>query len=119
MRTADWKTAEDQVAASYKNAGWTILEKNYRRVGTELDLIAERTGTLAFIEIKLRRQESQLRLEELLPPRKKKAITRGARTYLAEFDPPAKTLRFDLVIIWEKEGKQQLEILENIDLQSE
>ena len=47
--------AEDACGAALEADGWTILARRLRTPAGELDLVAEREGMLAFIEVKSRR----------------------------------------------------------------
>ena len=45
--------AGEEVAASFLEAdGWTILERNLRWKGGEIDIVAAREGIIAFTEVK-------------------------------------------------------------------
>ena len=45
----------ETLAAEHLEAqGWTVLERNYRAGPPEIDLIAERGHTVAFVEVKTR-----------------------------------------------------------------
>jgi putative endonuclease len=48
---------EDAVAAWYRDAGYDVLDRNWRVREGELDVIAARAGTLVFCEVKTRRSD--------------------------------------------------------------
>ena len=45
---------EEQAAAFLKNKGYTVLARNYRAPGGEIDLVARFKKTLVFVEVKQR-----------------------------------------------------------------
>lgn len=86
-------------------AGWYLRLKGYRIVATrvktpvgEIDLIARRFGTTAFIEVKARqaRSEEAVALEAVNTSR----ISRAAEYYVARHPALAETpLRFDVIFL--------------------
>ena len=53
-RRAIGKTGEDRAAAWYQERGYRLLARNWRSRQGEIDLIAERAGTVVFCEVKAR-----------------------------------------------------------------
>jgi putative endonuclease len=51
--------AEDKAAAALAAEGWTVLARRLRTPAGELDLVAERDGLLAFVEVKARETLSE------------------------------------------------------------
>lgn len=86
-------------------AAWYLRLKGYRIVATrvktpvgEIDLVARRSGTTAFIEVKSRqsRHETGMALEAVNTRR----IVRAAEYYVARHPALAKTaLRFDVIFL--------------------
>ena len=95
--------AEEWVANRYRQQGWEILAQNYRRRATELDLVAWKQGTLAFVEVKARKQLSPPSeiVRALLPPTKQAALQRGAMIFIQEMEGRLfwRQARFDLVVL--------------------
>ncbi len=68
---------EEQAARYLRRRFYSILERNYRCRFGEIDLIAKRGGTLAFVEVKLRRDRH--RPEAAARDRRSPALARPAR----------------------------------------
>ncbi len=100
-KTSEGFLAEEFIAAELKRHGWQILAQNYRRRGTEIDIIASKNEVLSFVEVKARKHMPQygLDLELLVPTRKKEALKRGALSFLSEKNPNHTTIRFDLFVV--------------------
>jgi Holliday junction resolvase-like predicted endonuclease len=93
------RLGEDLVMESYQKLGWVILARNYRRPGTEIDLIAQNGSMVAFIEVKWRKKAKDL-AENLLPERKKRALLKGSSLFLSEHPKLLwDALRFDLAVV--------------------
>ncbi|MBF0441168.1 MAG: YraN family protein [Oligoflexales bacterium] len=95
---------ENIVVTILEEQNWRILEKNFRCIGSEIDIIATKGETLAFVEVKTRlyKKKSRLIFEDLLTKRKRASLKRGAITYITKIiEEPQnhKTLRFDFAIV--------------------
>lgn len=84
--------------------GYTIKERNYRTGHYEIDIIAQRFGEIAFVEVKTRTYRAE-EINTAPPPsnavkRDKQRFTRqAARQYL--YDHPTKRKpRMDVIEIW-------------------
>ena len=78
-------TEKENLAAEYlKKKGYFIIEKNYRVRQGEIDLIAEESGYLVFIEVKYRRTSRLGTGEEAVNTKKQRRILGAARWYLME-----------------------------------
>lgn len=92
------RTAEDAAAAALLREGWAVLARRARTAAGELDLVAEREGLLAFIEVKARPSLSEAALA--LGPRQRARLLAAAECWLAE-NPGhgAAGMRFDLLLV--------------------
>ena len=91
--------AESFVVDELASRDWQILARNYRRVGTELDIIALKGLTMIVVEVKYRTDHRSCEWNELISQRKKKALQRGALAFITEFPLAWDTVRFDLAIV--------------------
>ncbi|WP_306149325.1 MULTISPECIES: YraN family protein [unclassified Roseibium] len=91
-------SAETYAAWYLRLTGWRILKQRYKTKAGEIDLIAKKRKTVAFIEVKAR--NSRQAALEAVTPASQKRIVRAAKIFVAEH-PKAGffTLRFDVMII--------------------
>ena len=88
-------------AASYlKKNGYIILEKNFVGAGSEIDIIAEKDGVLAFVEVKTRTRgaisEKEPRPASSVTPEKQRKILNAAMHYKTYSNSTLK-MRFDVI----------------------
>jgi len=91
--------AAEALAASYLVAcGLTIVQRNYRCRGGEIDLIARDGEILVFVEVRLRRNRAFGTAAESITAAKRRRLRLAARHYLARLghEPPC---RFDAVLL--------------------
>ncbi|MFY9586190.1 MAG: YraN family protein [Actinomycetota bacterium] len=89
----------EDIAASYlARHGWAIVGRNVRcgRTG-EIDIIAERSGVLAFVEVKTRSSARFGTPGEAVTWRKQARIRAMARLFLIASRPRAGSVRFDVI----------------------
>lgn len=101
QRKAFSAEAESLVARELARQGWTVLARNFRYIGTELDLVARKGQSLVAVEVKARRRmpRSLAEAEGLLPWRKRAALHRGLQSYVMRRGSDAGILRIDLAIV--------------------
>ena len=88
LRAARWLEA----------GGYTILARNARADGVEIDLVARRGDTLVFVEVKTRRGRAHGAPEEAVDPRKCRRLVRGAAAWLRANAASARRVRFDVIV---------------------
>ncbi|PDW03029.1 YraN family protein [Candidatus Viridilinea mediisalina] len=93
---------EAAAAAHLRRAGWHIIARNWRCSVGEIDLIAQRGGLLAFVEVRTRRA-GMLQgpsPEESITPTKARRLVTLAYSYLeAAAIPPDSLWRIDLIAV--------------------
>lgn len=75
--------AEAWVADRLEAAGWTVLDRNWRGRGGEIDLVVARDGVVRFVEVKARAPEDPTGLEAVSRSKQAKLI-RAAEAWLLE-----------------------------------
>ena len=85
--------------------GYQILEKNYKCKLGEVDLVARRSGRLAFIEVKTRTSDHFGMPQEAVDLKKQEKIFKIAQWYLREKKIEKAPIAFDVVAVLWKEGE--------------
>jgi putative endonuclease len=98
--TPKGRDGEDEAARFLEARGLSLLARNVRVGGGELDLVAEDGGTVVFVEVKWRRDASRGAPAEAVTPVKRRKLLSAARVWLAENPSSARReVRFDVVAI--------------------
>ncbi len=73
----------EAIAARYlEEEGWEILAQNWRDGHRELDLVARRGSTVAFVEVKTRQGDEFGHPFEAITPRKRREVETAARAWI-------------------------------------
>lgn len=98
----------------YERKSYGFLRQNFRCLGSEIDLIFKKKQTIVFIEVKLRRKPPPhifLNFYDLIPNQKKKALMRGADSFLQKMKHlDYDLIRFDFCLLMYQENSNLLEI---------
>jgi len=78
------KKAEAAACSYLEMRGFKILEQNWRRPNCEIDIVALKSGTVHFVEVKYRRDDSQGGGIEAITVAKLKKMRQGAWTWVEE-----------------------------------
>lgn len=102
-------------ACEYLRAkGYKILERNYRRGKTELDIVCEKDGVVAFIEVKSRRDDSFGSSVEAVNFYKTRQIVKTAEAYLIKRGLMGVVdVRFDIIGIDYENGVPNIHHIED------
>jgi putative endonuclease len=90
---------EDYTAKFLKKNKYTILARNYRKRYGEIDIIAENSDYIAFVEVKTRHENPMTQPYEAVDFRKQQKIIKTAAAYIAENDIE-KFCRFDVCEVY-------------------
>ncbi len=92
------QTGEDDALAYLKEHGLTLLERNFRCKGGELDLIMQDRDVLVFVEVRKRANRRHGGAAASVTPAKQARLIIAAQIFLRRYTmPPA--CRFDVLAI--------------------
>ena len=100
---------EDLAATFLKRKGYRIAERNYKTPVGEIDIIAEDRGTLVFIEVKTRTDDSFGLPFEAVNSKKREKLRKVALFYLKNRCRKDVPSRFDVLSIRAGDGKSDIE----------
>ena len=91
-------TAEQAACAALERDGWTVLARRLRTAAGEIDVVAERDGLLAFIEVKAR--PDLLTAAAALGPRQRARLLAAGEIALADNPGWGRAgVRFDVLMV--------------------
>ncbi len=91
----------EEIAAKYlQQKGFIIIEKNFRRRYSEIDIVAKDRNTLVFVEVKTRIGNVYGLPEEAITPWKLHSLIRAAEYYLLLYPHSTLAKRIDVVSIF-------------------
>ena len=90
---------EDEALQYFMENGYLLLEKRFRALGGEVDLILEKDSVLIFVEVKYRPKGEKGDGFMAVTPIKQRRIIKAAGYYLEKTGGFLKPLRFDVVEI--------------------
>lgn len=91
-------TGEALAAAYLAEKGYRVLHRNWRHSRLEVDIIAEKNGTLHFVEVKTRRTRKFGHPEENVDRKKIQNLINASEEYLYQ-QPQWKRIQFDILSI--------------------
>ena len=90
----------ENIAADYlAKHGYIIRERNFRTREGEIDIIAEKDGTLVFVEVRAKTSKQFGTAEESITERKKKRLIALAEAYLSDCAEQPASCRIDIIAI--------------------
>jgi putative endonuclease len=104
----------ERIAEGYlRKKGYTLVERNYRCKGGELDLIVLDHRVVVFVEVKTRTGHGYGSPFEAVEYHKQKRMIRAAQVFLSEKNLHQRDARFDVVGISWPAGEPVVEHIEN------
>ena len=99
------RRGEQESERSLRAKGFKILARNWRAGKDEIDLICKDDEILVFVETRTRRTGALVGGFDSIDARKRKALNRGCRAYIAKLKPHPSSFRLDVVEIEHDEGE--------------
>lgn len=107
------RQGEDLAAAWLAEAGYRIIERNYRCLFGEIDIVAQDGDTLVFVEVKSRRSGAFGAPELAVGIEKQRKISRISLHYLAEKGWSHRPARYDVVAVRLQPEGPRIELIRN------
>ena len=80
-----------------RRQGWSIVQRRFRNGRRDIDLVAERDGMVAFVEVKARRGAGFGGPVEAVGWRKQRELTRSAKVWMDRHGRGDESYRFDVI----------------------
>ncbi|MHB8092544.1 MAG: YraN family protein [Syntrophales bacterium] len=107
------KRGEELAAVYLAKVGYRIIERNYRCIFGEIDIVAEEGGSIVFIEVKSRRSIAYGDPQLAVGARKQKKISMVALNYIEEKHQHSRNARFDVVAVKILPAGTTIELIKN------
>jgi putative endonuclease len=104
---------ESVAIAALKNAGYKILDVNYRCKLGEIDIVASDGGVLVFVEVKARRGDRFGNPKSAVTRKKQRKVSMVALEYLKRKGQSGEKARFDVVAVKLCASRPEVEIVRN------
>lgn len=113
-RRHDGSAGEEIVVNFLQGKGFNIKARNYLCKTGEIDIVAEKSGIIIFVEVKARRNMHYGRPSEAVTPSKLRRIERTAEWYMCSNRLHNCPARIDVVEVWWTPEGVRIEHLENV-----
>ncbi|HEX2938068.1 MAG TPA: YraN family protein [Ruminiclostridium sp.] len=98
-RNSSGRLGEEAAVKFLNDKGWTVIEQNYHSRFGEIDIIAQETGYIVFVEVKTRLEDSKFLPREAVDLKKQSKLILATKMYLSCHDIGELQPRFDVVEI--------------------
>src|SRR5687767_7222260 len=96
-----------------RRRGWRVVQRRFRNGRRDIDLVVERDGTVAFVEVKARRGAEFGGPVQAVNWRKRKELQRSAMAWIDRHGRDAEMYRFDVVGVLLNGGEVRICHVEN------
>jgi len=108
------RKGEEEAEKFLKKKGYRILERNFRVKGGEIDIVAEKSGEIVFVEVRTRTSSEFMEPIESITPAKRKRLRRAAEVFLLSRGLELNPCRFDFISVVVNGSKFKIEHMENV-----
>jgi|SRR5579862_84838 len=96
----------ERIAARWlEKSGWKILARRYRSGRRDIDVVAERDGLIAFVEVKARTGSAFGSPVEAVHRRKQRELSKSAQSWIDRHGRSGESYRFDVMGVLLKEKR--------------
>jgi len=116
MKRRDVGILGEKLAGDFlKKRGYRIIQTNYRSPDGEIDIVAEHSGSLVFVEVRTKSSRQFGSPEESITAGKMEKLRAVAAHYLQNHDDLPSSWRIDVVAIELGQGNRpsRIELIEN------
>ena len=106
------KLGEDLAVQYLTDKGYEILERNWRNIHKEIDIIAKEGDDLVIVEVKARQTDEYGEPDIAVTKRKQRMLIAAANAYITRKGLDVET-RFDIISIIYRDGKPVIEHIED------
>lgn len=104
----------EQIAERWlRRAGWRVVQRRFRSGRRDIDLVVERHGTVAFVEVKARRGARFGHPIEAVNWRKQRELARSAQAWIERHGQPCEAYRFDVIGVLMEGSRVRIRHVEN------
>ena len=102
---------ENKVSRLYRLKGYKIISRNFNCRYGELDIVAQKGGTIVIIEVKTRKNDSYANAKDFVDYNKQNKIKRTTDIFLQQNNLSDYFVRFDVAEVYTQNNK--INIIEN------
>ncbi len=107
------KLGEERAVAFLETKDFYVLDRNYRFMRAEVDIVAASNREIVFVEVKTRRTKSYGEPEDSIDDNKKRQLFKVAEAWLHERKMEGSPVRFDVISVMNPDSsKEQIYHLE-------
>jgi putative endonuclease len=104
------REGEDEAVRFLLKSGWEVIYRNFRSRRGEIDIIAFRDGTLAFIEVKIANRCTREDLQHVICAKKRHSIIETSKLFLSMNRKYSQCrIRYDVILIAENACARHME----------
>ncbi|MCM8780042.1 MAG: YraN family protein [Candidatus Omnitrophica bacterium] len=107
------RIGEELAVEFLKKKDYKILERNFRTILGELDIIAKDKETICFIEVKTRSSDKFGLPQESIDRLKQRKLSQAAMIYLKDRNLLQKPARFDVVSVLNPQQDLKIDLIQN------
>ena len=106
------KWGEKQAIKYLKKQRYKIIQKNFRTLSGEIDIITSKQNVLVFVEVKTQRGVGPIDPEHRVGLKKKRQLVKLAKYYIARTKTKYDEIRMDIITVTQNEKNLDIKHME-------